>query len=55
MEVSSDSHHLLLIGTVLWSPRTAGGGMEINGDFWGAVVVERAFFNGRDLYLQTTS
>lgn len=44
MEVSSDSHHLLLKVTVLWSHKTAGGGMEINGVIWEAIVVEEALF-----------
>lgn len=43
MEVSSDSRHLLLKGIVLWCCKTAGGGVEINGDVWGAIVAEGAF------------
>lgn len=41
--VSSDSRHLLLKGAVLWSYKTAGGGVEMNGDIRGATVAEGAF------------
>lgn len=51
MEVSLDSHHLLLKGTVLWSHKTANGGMEINGDIWGAIVVEGAFILMLEIYM----